>query len=80
MNTIGRFRVTFFGFLNLYKDDVSIVEGDNGEERDNDRKDKETEEQIAIREYNERSVEHELLRCKYYYSPFILLLILTVIF
>ena len=45
-----------------------IEEGDNGEERED-----ETEEQKATREYYERSVELERLRCKYYYSPFILL-------
>jgi len=42
--------------------DELIEEGDNGEERDNDRND-ETEEQKATREYYERSVELERLRC-----------------
>ena len=73
MNAIGRFRVTFFGYFNLHEDVSMIEEGDNGEERDNDRRDEETEEQKATREYYERSVELERLRCKYYYSPFILL-------
>jgi len=43
-------------------------------ERDtNDRVDEETDEQKAAKEYYERSVELERLRCKYYYSTFILL-------
>jgi len=55
-------------------EDVSMIEeGDNGEERDNDRRDEETEEEKATREYYERSVELERLRCKHYYLPFILL-------
>jgi len=51
-----------------------IDEGENGDdERDNGRRAEETEEQKATREYYEISVERERLRCKYYYSPFILL-------
>ena len=64
MNAISRFRVTFFGYFNLHEDGVIIEEGDNGEERGNDRRDEETEEQKATREYYERSVELERLRCK----------------
>ena len=65
MNAISRFRVTFFGYFNLHEDGVSMIEeGDNGEERGNDRRDDETEEQKATREYYERSVELERLRCK----------------
>ena len=65
MNAISRFRVTFFGYFNLHEDGVIIEEGDNGEET---REDHETEEQKATREYYERSVELERLRCKYFYS------------
>jgi len=80
MNAISRFRLTFFGYFNLNEDVSMIVEGDNGEERDNHKRDEETEEEKANREYYERSVELEQLRCKYYYLPFILLMILTVLF
>ncbi len=63
MNAISRFRVTFFGYFNLHEDGVSMIEeGDNGEERED-----ETEEQKATREYYERSVELERLRCKYHF-------------
>jgi len=60
-------------FFNMHDNGVSMIEGDNREERDNDRRDEESEEQKATKEYYERSVELERLRCKYYYSPFKLL-------
>ena len=73
MNAISRFRLTFFSYFNLNEDVSMIEEEDNREERDNYRRDEETEEEKATREYYERSVELERLRCKHYYSPFILL-------
>ena len=69
MNAISRFRLTFFGYFNMHEDLSMIEDEDNGEERNNDRREEETEEQKATREYYERSVELERLRCKYYYSP-----------
>ena len=47
MNAISRFRLTFFGYFNMHEDLSMIEEGDNGEERDDDRRDEETEEQKA---------------------------------
>jgi len=70
---INRFRITFFGYFKLHENDASrIVEGGGGE-RDDNRRHKETEEQKAT--------SFELERwCKHYYSPFLLLMLLTVLF
>jgi len=64
MNAISRFRLTFLSYFNLHDDGAIIEEGDNGKKWDNNRRDYETEEQKATREYYERSVELERLRCK----------------
>ena len=66
MNAISRFRLIFFNYFNL-NEDVSMIDDENNEERDNDRRDEETEEEKATREYYERSVELERLRCKYHF-------------